>query len=227
MGVHITWLGHACFSIESNGTVLLVDPFLTGNPQAPVSAEAVAADVILVSHGHGDHVGDTVAIAQRTGALVVANFEIVNWLTAQGLENCHPQHIGGGFDYPWGRVKLTIAHHGSALPDGSYGGNPAGFLLTLGGRTIYHACDTGLFGDMKLIGEEGVDLAILPIGDNFTMGPADALRAVQLIAPRQVVPIHYNTFDVIRQDPDQWAERVGAETDTRATVMQPGDRITL
>jgi L-ascorbate metabolism protein UlaG (beta-lactamase superfamily) len=227
MSVQVTWFGHACFGIESEGTHLLVDPFLTGNPQASVSADAVSADVILVSHGHGDHVGDTVAIAQRTGALVVANFEIANWLSAQGVENVHPQHIGGGFDYPWGRVKLTIAHHGSGLPDGSYGGNPCGFLMTLQGRKIYHACDTGLFYDMTLIGQEGIDLAILPIGDNFTMGPDDALRAVKLIQPKQVVPIHYNTFDVIRQDAAGWGAKVAAETDVKATVMQPGDSITL
>ena len=227
MSVQVTWFGHACFGIESEGTQLLVDPFLTGNPQASVSADTVPADVILVSHGHGDHVGDTVAIAQRTGALVVANFEIANWFSAQGVENVHPQHIGGGFDYPWGRIKLTIAHHGSGLPDGSYGGNPCGFLLTLQGRKIYHACDTGLFYDMKLIGEGGVDLAILPIGDNFTMGPEDALRAVKLIEPKQVVPIHYNTFDVIRQDAAGWGATVAAETDTQATVMQPGDSITI
>ena len=180
-----------------------------------------------MSHGHGDHVGDTVAIAQRTGATVIANFEIQNWLAGQGVDNGHPQHIGGGFDYPWGRVKLTMAQHGSALPDGSYGGNPCGFLFYIQGKKIYHACDTGLFYDMKLIGEEGIDLAILPIGDNFTMGPVDALRAVKLIEPARVVPIHYNTFDIIKQDPDDWAEKVRGETKAAVTVMKPGDTIEL
>jgi L-ascorbate metabolism protein UlaG (beta-lactamase superfamily) len=194
---------------------------------APVKTDKIPADCILVSHGHSDHVGDTVAIAQRTGATVVSNFEIHNWLAAQGLKNLHPQHIGGGFNYPWGRVKLTIAHHGSALPDGSYGGNPCGFLLYIDGKKIYHACDTGLFYDMKLIGEEGIDLAILPIGDNFTMGPDDALRAVKLIQPKRVVPIHYNTFDVIKQDPHAWAARVEQETPAKVTVMKPGDTIEL
>jgi len=227
MTVKITWYSHACFLIETDGTRLLTDPFLTGNPLAPVRADAVEADYILISHGHGDHVGDSVAIAKRTGATIVSNFEIQNWCVRQGVENVHPQHIGGSYDYPWGRVKLTIAHHGSALPDGTYGGNPAGFLFYIQEKKIYHACDTGLFYDMKLIGEEGINLAILPIGDNFTMGPEDALRAVKLIEPIQVVPIHYNTFDVIRQDPHAWARRVESETSTKVIVMEPGDTLEL
>jgi L-ascorbate metabolism protein UlaG (beta-lactamase superfamily) len=227
MSVKLTWYGHACFLIEAAKHRILVDPFLTGNPLAPVAADTVAADWIVVSHGHGDHLGDTVAIAQRTGATVISNFEIHNWLQAQGLEKLHPQHIGGGFDHPFGRLKLTIAHHGSALPDGSYGGSPAGLLFTCGGRNIYHACDTGLFYDMKLIGEVGVDLAILPIGDNFTMGPDDALRAVELIAPRQVIPIHYDTFDVIKQDPADFARRVREQTAAEPIVLKPGDQVTV
>lgn len=227
MAVKLTWYSHACFLIETNGSKLLIDPFLTGNPLAPVRADEVEADYILVSHGHGDHVGDAVAIAKRTGATVISNFEIQNWFVGQGVGNVHPQHIGGGHDYPWGRVKLTIAHHGSALPDGTYGGNPAGFLFYLEGKKIYHACDTGLCYDMQLIGEEGIDLAILPIGDNFTMGPDDALRAVKLLEPARVVPIHYNTFDVIKQDPHAWARRVEGETSAKVTVMKPGDTLTL
>ncbi len=227
MSPKVTWYSHASFLIETDKARLLVDPFLTGNPLAPVEADEVEADYIFISHGHGDHVGDSVPIAKRTGATVVSNFEIQNWITAQGVENVHPLHIGGGFDWPWGRVKLTIAHHGSMLPDGSYGGNPGGFLFYIDGKKIYHACDTGLFYDMKLIGEEGIDLAILPIGDNFTMGPDDALRAVKLIEPRQVVPIHYNTFDVIKQDAQAWAIRVKKETGADVAVMKPGDTIAL
>jgi L-ascorbate metabolism protein UlaG (beta-lactamase superfamily) len=154
---------------------------------------------------------------------VISNYEIQNWIVNQGFENVHPQHIGGGFDYPWGRVKLTIAHHGSALPDGTYGGNPCGFLFYIQGKKIYHACDTGLFYDMKLIGEEGIDLAILPIGDNFTMGPDDALRAIKLIEPIHAIPIHYDTFDIIKQDPHAWAHKVKEETSVKVTVMKPGD----
>lgn len=227
MTVNVTWYSHACFLIEADGTQLLTDPFLTGNPLAPVRADSVEADYILISHGHGDHVGDAVAIAKRTGATVISNHEIHNWFADQSVENIHPQHIGGGYDYPWGRVKLTIAHHGSGLPDGTYGGNPAGFLFYIQGKKIYHACDTGLFYDMKLIGEEEIDLAILPIGDNFTMGPADALRAVKLIEPKQVVPIHYDTFEVIRQDPHAWARRVEDETSAKVVVMQPGESLKL
>jgi L-ascorbate metabolism protein UlaG (beta-lactamase superfamily) len=227
MTIKITWYSHACFLIETGQTRLLTDPFLSDNPLSPAKADAIEAEYILVSHGHGDHVGDTIGIAKRTGATVISNYEVQAWLANQGVENTHPQHIGGGFDYPWGRVKLTIAHHGSALPDGSYGGNPCGFLFYIEGKKIYHACDTGLFYDMKLIGEEGIDLAILPIGDNFTMGPDDALRAVKLIEPAQVVPIHYDTFDVIKQDPHAWAERVQKETAAKATVMNPGDSLKL
>jgi L-ascorbate metabolism protein UlaG (beta-lactamase superfamily) len=227
MGVKITWYSHACFLFETNGAKLLTDPFLNGNPLATVSPDEVEADFIIVSHGHGDHVGDTVAIAQRTGATVISNFEISNWLQGQGLEKLHPQHIGGCFAHPFGKLKLTIAHHGSGLPDGSYGGNPAGLLLYLEDKKIYHACDTGLFYDMKLIGEEGIDLAILPIGDNFTMGPDDALRAVKLISPQQVMPIHYDTFDIIKQDPNAFARRVEAETAVKPLVMKPGESVEI
>lgn len=227
MSVSVTWYSHACVLIESEGTRLLVDPFLTGNPLAPVGADEISADVIFVSHGHGDHLGDTVAIAKRTGATVISNFEISNWLAAQGLTKLHPHHIGGGSNHPWGRVKLTIAHHGSALPDGSYGGNPCGFLFSVGGSKIYHACDTGLFYDMVLIGEEGLDLAILPIGDNFTIGPDDALRAVKLLKPSKVLPIHYDTFDIIHQDPAAWKERVEKETSTHVVLLKPGETLWL
>ena len=227
MAIKITWYSHACFLIETDQTRLLTDPFLTDNPLATAKADEIETDYILVSHGHGDHLGDTISIANRTGATVVSNYEIQSWLANQGVENTHPQHIGGGFDYPWGRVKLTIAQHGSMLPDGSYGGNPCGFLFYIEDKKIYHACDTGLFYDMKLIGEEGIDLAILPIGDNFTMGPDDALRAVKLIEPAQVIPIHYDTFDIIKQYPDAWAAKVEKETAAKATVMNPGKTIEI
>ncbi len=226
MAVKVTWYGHACFHVVGGGATLLLDPFISGNPLSPLKADEVPADYILVSHAHGDHLGDAVPIAQRTGATIISNFEIANYCAAQGA-NAHPLHIGGGRDFPFGRVKLTIAHHGSSFADGSYGGNPAGFLLTVEGKKIYHACDTGLFYDMKLIGEEGIDLAILPIGDNFTMGPEDALRAVKLIQPQTVVPIHYNTFEVIVQNPQGFASMVEAETPAQCVVLKPGESLTL
>src|SRR4051812_37428517 len=224
MATRVRWLGHACLLVESDGQRVLIDPFLTGNPAAAVTADEVEADFILVSHGHADHVGDAVAIAKRTGATVVANYEISGWLEKQGVKKVHGQQHGGGHDFPFGRVKLTLAFHGSALPDGSYGGNPCGFLLYFkDGTKVYDAADTGLFGDMRLIGEEGIDLAILPIGDNFTMGPDDALRAVKLIQPTKVLPIHYNTFDLIAQDAPAWAARVRQETNAEPVVLKPGE----
>lgn len=227
MTIKLTWYGHAAMLLEAGGARLLVDPFFTGNPAAPVSADAVQADYILISHGHGDHVGDAIAIAQRTGATVIANFEVCNWITGQGVAKTHAQHLGGGFHHPFGYLKLTLALHGSGLPDGSYGGNPCGFLLTAEGKKVYLACDTGLFGDMRLIGEEGLDLAVLPIGDNYTMGPDDALRAAKLLQARHLIPVHYNTWGLIAQDSSAWAQRVEAETPSKVRVLKPGESFSL
>jgi L-ascorbate metabolism protein UlaG (beta-lactamase superfamily) len=224
MATRVRWLGHACLLCESNGSHVLIDPFLNDNPKAPVKADAVPADFILVSHGHSDHIGDTIAIAKRTGATVIANYEIAGWLQKQGLKKVHGMQHGGSRPFPFGTVKLTLAFHGSQLPDGSYGGNPCGFYLTLmDGKRVYDAADTALFGDMKLIGEEGIDVAFLPIGDNYTMGPSDALRAVALLKPGRVVPIHFDTFDLIKQDAHQWANDVRAGRLAEPIVMKPGD----
>ena len=226
MATRMRWLGHACLLLQSDGGTVLIDPFLSSNPTAAAKPEELNPDFILVSHGHGDHLGDTVPIAQRTGATVIANYEIAGWLQKHGVQSTHGMQHGGGHQFPFGRVKLTLAFHGSQLPDGSDGGNPCGFLITFqDGKKVYDAADTGLFGDMRLIGEEGVDLALLPIGDNYTMGPDDAVRAVKLLAPKRVVPIHYNTFDLIRQDPRAWAEQVGRQTPAEPIVLSPGDWI--
>lgn len=222
MGITITWHGHATYSLDVNGTKIMVDPFLKGNsPVAVKTADEVGEfDYILLTHGHGDHIADALPIAQRTGATIIANFEIVGWLNGQGYEKTHPQHIGGGFKHPFGYLKMTPALHGSGLPDGSYGGNPGGFMLKTGEQNIYIAGDTALFSDMKLIGDHGIDLAILPIGDNFTMGPDDAILATRFLRPKQVIPCHYNTFGWIMQDPNAWAERVKTETDAEPIVLE-------
>ena len=228
MSTKLTWLGHSCLLLETDGVRILIDPFLTGNPMATTTADAVAADFILVTHGHSDHLGDTIAIALRTGATVVSNYEIVTWLMNQGVAKAHPMSIGGSHLFPFGKLKLTQAIHGSALPDGSYGGNPAGLHLFLkDGLRIYDAGDTGLFGDMKFIGEDGIDLAILPIGDKFTMGPDDSIKAVKLLQPKTVMPIHYGTFDLIAQDAQAWASRVKAETTARPVVLEPGQCVAV
>jgi len=222
-----TYYGHSTFGLKIGEHQLLIDPFFSGNPHVDPEINHLGADFILVTHGHGDHVGDTVEIAQRTGALTVACFEVANWLGEQGIET-HAQHIGGGYHHPFGYLKMTQALHGSSLPDGSYGGMPGGFLITTADDfTIYISGDTGLFPGMALLGEEGIDFAALPIGDNFTMGPKDALRAVKMLQPRRVLPTHYNTFDLIKQDPEQWKKQVEDQTDTEVVILQPSESLQL
>jgi L-ascorbate metabolism protein UlaG (beta-lactamase superfamily) len=223
MSTKFTWYGHATLGLEIDGMNIIVDPYFSENPSATLGAADVEADYILLSHGHFDHVGEAVDICKRCGALVITNLELCNYLRAHGA-NTHAQQPGGGYHHPFGYLKFTQAVHSSGLPDGSYGGIAVGFLLTTArGEKIYLACDTGLFGDMRLIGEEGIDLAVLPIGDNFTMGPEDALRAVKLIQPKHVIPVHFGTWDMIAQDPRAWADKVSQETGAQVHVLHPGE----
>jgi L-ascorbate metabolism protein UlaG (beta-lactamase superfamily) len=225
----LTWLGHATWQLKTERHTILVDPFLDDSPTAPFKAQDAAADFILVSHGHFDHIADAAQIANRTGATVVSNYEITTWLAKNhGVKNTVGGNLGGGADLPFGRVKLTLAFHSSSLPDGSNGGNPCGFLVTLtGGPKVYFACDTALFGDMSLIGAGGLDVAILPIGDLFTMGPEDSVEAVKLLQPKRVVCSHFGTWPPISQDPNKWAEMVRTQTKAEPIVLKPGESFTL
>ncbi len=224
----ISFHGHSVVKIESNGKKILIDPFITGNELTDLKAEEQNPDFIILTHGHGDHVGDTVTIAKRSGALVIAVNELALYLQHQGL-NTHPMHIGGSREFEFGKVKFTQAFHGSGLEqeDGTflYMGMPAGVLVMNDGKTVYHAGDTSIFLDMKLIGElHPIDLAFLPIGDNFTMGPDDAALAAEFLKAKTVVPVHYNTFPPIKQDPNKFIAKLKA---SNGKVMKPGDSIQL
>ena len=197
-----TYYGHACFSVEVAGKTLLFDPFITPNPLArDVDVDNIPADFILVSHGHGDHVADVVAIAKRTGATVIAPFEVGDWFEKKGVNNVQAMNHGGAAATAFGRVKLTAAIHSSSMPDGSYGGNPAGFVIESGDGNFYYSGDTALTLDMKLISEQTrLSFAVLPIGDFFTMGIHDAIRAADLLGVSRIVGVHYDTFPPIKLD---------------------------
>lgn len=225
----ITYHGHSVLSIVmANGQKLLFDPFITGNALTDLKAEEVTADWILVTHGHSDHIGDLIPIAKRNDATVISIVEICSFAEQNGVQKTHGMNIGGKFDFPFGRVKMVPAQHSSGYEvDGQmiYMGEPAGFILQAEGKTLYHAGDTAEFGDMALLGETfEIDLAFLPIGDNFTMGPQDAASAVKRLKAKQVVPIHYNTFPVIEQDPDAFVQLLPEKV---GKVMAVGETIEI
>jgi Predicted Zn-dependent hydrolases of the beta-lactamase fold len=228
MATQLTWFGHSCWYIESDDVRLIIDPYLTDNPACTVRAEDVNVDYVFVTHGHVDHCADAESIARRCGAKLVGVFELVQWFRKCGVENTDAMNIGGHLEYDWGRVRMTPAVHSSTMPDGSSGGIAAGFVISLrDGHRIYHAGDTAFFSDMARINRAGIDVALLPIGDVFTMGPYDALDALRLLKPRRAIPMHYGTWDVIHQDPHSWAAHVHRQTDIEVTIIQPGEMITL
>lgn len=226
MALTITYLGHAAFHLEADNTSVLIDPFITGNPSATVKAHDLAADTIILTHAHNDHVGDTIAIAARTGATVIATFELGTWLGQQGVQNTVPANHGGTVQFNGGSVKFTPAWHTSSFEtdDGFVAaGLPAGLVVRFGGRTTYFAGDTCLFLDMQLIADEGLDVAVLPIGDHFTMGPKDALRAVEMLRAPTIIPSHYNTFPPIEQDVQQFRGDVERSTSSTVIPLAPGE----
>lgn len=220
----LTFHGHATCSIETDdGTKIVIDPFFGDNPACDITVDDVEADFILVTHGHGDHIGDLLPLARRTGALVISTYEIVSWLATVGIENTHALHIGGGNTFPFGYAKMTPALHGGKID--AEGGEafttvPGGFLINFnGGKRFHHAGDTALLMEMQLLAGK-VDVALLPIGDNFTMGPEDAVTAVDFIKPKVVVPIHYNTWPPIEQDGEAFKAAVGDRA--HVEVLAPG-----
>jgi L-ascorbate metabolism protein UlaG (beta-lactamase superfamily) len=222
----LTYHGHAVFEIKGSRHNIVIDPFFNGNTHAKIKPSEVKADYIVLTHAHGDHLGDAFEIAKNNNATIIAVNELANYAAEKGCK-AHNMHIGGGYSFPFGRVKFTIAHHGSSSPDGRYMGEPAGVVITIDGKSIYHAGDTGLFLDMKLIGEmTPLDAALVPIGDNFTMGIDDAVKAIEFLNPKLAIPMHYDTFDIIKADPEEFKRKVES-IGKKCTVIGFGECIEI
>lgn len=220
----LTYLSHSSFMLSDGECTIVIDPFITGNPNAPVAQDTVKPDFIVLTHAHGDHLGDAIQLAKDNDSMIIAVNELANYVASQGVK-AHNMHIGGAWNFPFGRLKFTIAHHGSSTPDGIYMGEPAGVVITMGGKTVYHAGDTGIFLDMKLIGElNTIDVYMAPIGDNFTMGIDDAVKSVEFVNPGLTIPMHYNTFPVIEADPNVFKTKV-ENLGKKAQVMDFGESI--
>lgn len=224
--VKLTYHGHSVFEIKTEQHSLIIDPFLSGNTNAKIKPSQVKADYIILTHAHGDHLGDAFDIARNNNATIIAVNELANYASEQGCK-AHNMHIGGGHNFPFGRVKFTIAHHGSSSPDGRYMGEPAGIVISINGKNVYHAGDTGLFLDMRLIGEiTPLDAALVPIGDNFTMGIDDAVKAVEFLNPKLAVPMHYNTFGIIEADPEEFKRKVES-IGKKCIILPPGESLEI
>lgn len=230
MAYELTWFGHSAFRLTDGETTVLIDPWLTGNPVNTIGADSLDADTILITHAHNDHVGDALAIATRTGAAICTINELANYLSGKGAGNVTGGNHGGTLAFKGGSVKLTPAWHSSAYVDDAglvAPGVPSGLIVRYAGLVSYFAGDTALFSDMQLIGEEGLDLAVIPIGDRFTMGPADGVRAAKFLKAKRVIPCHYNTFPPIQQDGAAFKAAIERETDSQAIILAPGESVTI
>ncbi|MCE1165495.1 MAG: metal-dependent hydrolase [Bacteroidetes bacterium] len=218
----IIYHGHAFVEFVTGKHHILADPFVTGNPNCDVKPQDIKCDFIIPTHGHGDNFGDTIELAKKNDATVIGIYEIATYCGNKNVK-AHPMNIGGGYNFPFGRVKLTMAQHSSSFVDGTYAGDAYGFIISAEGKNVYQAGDTGLFYDMKLIGEmHKIDVALLPIGDAFTMGVDDAVKAAEFCGAGTVIPIHYNTFDIIKSDPNDFKRKIES-IGKKCVIMKPGD----